>query len=193
MGANGPIVQEQHTLENMGGRGLGYEWDLQPRPEKHASPTSSGLSRTYLDDVIGERVPEHPVQGDALIFQNVLLGSENQTSALQTPPEEECKHPAAINGRTGQNFYSSATALPHSHFTDGINKDQKEREACLGSEPGLDPGFLTPLCPLTCRLPRGQYSVRIQMFGGSVQAPTNLVRCSFCISRICRWEPASGA
>lgn len=91
MGANGPIVQEQHTLENGGGRGLGYEWDLQPRPEKHASLTSNGLSWTYLDDVIGERVPEHPVQGDALIFQDVLLGSESQTCALQTPPEEECR------------------------------------------------------------------------------------------------------
>lgn len=88
MGANGPIVQEQHTLENVGGRGLGYEGDLQSQPEKYDSPTSNGLSWTYLDDVIGERVPEHPVQGDALIFQNVLLGSESQTCALQTATQK---------------------------------------------------------------------------------------------------------
>lgn len=36
----------------------------------------------------------------------------------------------------------------------------------------------------TCRLPREQYSVRMQVFGGSIQAPTNLVRCSFWTSRI---------
>lgn len=45
--------------------------------EKHAWPlpyTSSRCLGAYLDDVIGERVPEHPVQGDALILQNVLLG-----------------------------------------------------------------------------------------------------------------------
>lgn len=62
-----------------------------------------------------------------------------------------------------------------------------------GAEAGLDSGVLTPPCPLTCRLPRGQYSVRIQMLGGSVQAPTNLVRCSFCTSRICRGQPALAA
>lgn len=36
----------------------------------------------------------------------------------------------------------------------------------------------------TWRLPRGQYSVRMQMFGGSVQAPMKRVRCSFWTSRI---------
>lgn len=96
MGANGPIVQEQHPLENVGSRGLGYGRDTQPQPEKHASPTSSGLSWTCLDDVIGERVPEHPVQGDALIFQNVLLGSESQTCALQSPPRGT--EPPAVQG-----------------------------------------------------------------------------------------------
>lgn len=29
---------------------------------------------------------------------------------------------------------------------------------------------------ITCRLPRGQYSVTMQMLGGSMQAPMNLVR-----------------
>ena len=54
-----------------------------------------------------------------------------------------------------------------------------------GPPPGLgDPpqGLGDP--PGTCRLPRGQYSVRMQMFGGSVQAPTKRVRCSFWTSRI---------
>lgn len=47
---------------------------------------------------------------------------------------------------------------------------------------GPPPGLGDP--PGTCRLPRGQYSVRMQMFGGSVQAPTKRVRCSFWTSRI---------
>lgn len=36
----------------------------------------------------------------------------------------------------------------------------------------------------TCRLPRGQYSVMMQVFGGSMQAPMNRVRCSFWTSLI---------
>lgn len=31
----------------------------------------------------------------------------------------------------------------------------------------------------TCRLPLGQYSVMMHMFGGSMQAPMKRVRCSF--------------
>lgn len=48
-------------------------------------PPRAGLSWTYLDDVIGEGIPKHPVQGDALILQDVLLGAESQTCALQSP------------------------------------------------------------------------------------------------------------
>lgn len=35
---------------------------------------------------MGERVPEHPVQGDALVLQDVLLGSESQPYTLHMPP-----------------------------------------------------------------------------------------------------------
>ena len=79
-------------------------------------------------------------------------------------------------------------------------KNGQKEEAYLGScdqwgkSQGWNPGLLDtlPLVPLTCRLPRGQYSVRIQMLGGSVQAPTNLVKCSFCTSRICKWGQHQG-
>lgn len=36
----------------------------------------------------------------------------------------------------------------------------------------------------TCKLPLGQYSVTMQMFGGSIQAPINLVRWLNCTSLI---------
>ena len=49
-------------------------------------PTPSGLYPTYLDNVIGERVPKHPVQSDALILQDVLQGSESQPCTLHVPP-----------------------------------------------------------------------------------------------------------
>ena len=38
---------------------------------------------------------------------------------------------------------------------------------------------------LTCRLPLGQYSVRIAVFSGSTQAPINLVRLSWVASFTC--------
>jgi len=52
-------------------------------------PTPSVLYLTYLDNVIGERVPEHPVQGDALILQDVLQDSESQPCTLHAPPGGE--------------------------------------------------------------------------------------------------------
>lgn len=47
----------------------------------------------------------------------------------------------------------------------------------VSAETGRQTGRRRDRC--TCRLPRGQYSVRMQVFGGSMHAPTNLVRCSF--------------
>lgn len=50
---------------------------------------------------------------------------------------------------------------------------------CRGSS-----GSLLSRQRLTCRLPRGQYSVTMQMLGGSMQAPMNLVRWLNWTSRI---------
>lgn len=40
--------------------------------------------------------------------------------------------------------------------------------------------------PATCKLPRGQYSVMMQMLGGSMHAPMKRVKWLNWMSRICR-------
>lgn len=89
-------------------------------------------------------------------------------------------------------IYCSAMPAPNSHSQRWPRKTRKRELIWAHTVNGVrdrartQASRHTPSFPLTCRLPRGQYSVRIQMLGGSVQAPTNLVKCSFCTSRICR-------
>lgn len=178
-----------------GRHGLGYESTQGQAWEWRAPPPAlhSRLLRTHLDDVVGEGVPEHPVQGDALVLQNVLPGSKSRAHALPTPAVQRAGAWAWAGSELWRD--SSAPAYSHSHFTDGQTEVGGSERLARGlwARQGQSLGetrFPDTACPLTCRLPRGQYSVRIQMLGGSVQAPTNRVRCSFCTSRICRWEPA---
>ena len=46
---------------------------------------------------------------------------------------------------------------------------------------------------LTCKLPFGQYSVKIATFDGSTHAPTNLVKLSWLQSLICCKDPVISA
>lgn len=84
------VVEEQHALQTGGGGAmfaLMMKWVV-------GCPDRGGR---YLDDVVDERILEHPVQSDAVVLQDVL----------RSPNRAETHGQVSTGGQTGRDRWVS--------------------------------------------------------------------------------------